>query len=527
MKSAIYSHQHLFPLKTARDVVRLFERQLDDQSDGSNDELALLSIILGLVEGQLTNPATVGADRSWAPKYHVSEGTRQEVDFDLPVPISFKRTKLFLDQFKSLVRGSIDLSVLRDSDEALVTRVADVLWTLLAPTKQHSYSELGAKQSKDKEPEVALSVGGHLQFLSSFLLDKKLDAFGLTFAVLSAVQILAPGCVARTVFLTLSEDHSWISVLGANTEEEEEPLAERVKRVEVTWHGKVDKRYSSSSSSQHAAPGKPNFSDMYSYSSYSHVQPQKHEQYQNVRKDNWLYLGEKNALICDSMHVTLATLVSSLNSAVSLTSDSIPLALIKRQLLSMFHARGHLSRYPMAIGNLADLIEVIHPELVLPTVAAASTSPPLRAQVLGLYHEAITCAIANYNDGHIYPYLYLAGFYVRCGDWSRALSTWAQASQVVSRYNYVVKEDEEAYKEFQEIATDLIPFGLKQLHERGCEEEEGEEWKRETGLRATHYRDLVMFYDGICGWEESSRCPILHIVWAKALITCLNKFHPK
>ena len=424
------------------------------------------------------------------------------------------------------MRGSIDLTALdarADYHEGLVTRIADVLWTLLAP---HNAGAKQEQQQHKSDSEVALSVGGHLQFLSSFLLDKKLDAFGLTFAVLSALQVLAPECVARNVFLTLSEDHSWISVTSAKSSSSSADLVERVKRVEVTWHGKVDKRYNHNQSAVSLA-GK--LSDMYSYgySQHSYQQQQQHVHFSSsARKDNWLYLGERNALICDSMHVTLATLVSSLNSAVSLTSDSIPLALIKRQLLSLFHARGHLTRYPMAVGNLADLIEVIHPELVLPTSSARSLPPPLHAQVLALYHEAISSALTYYNDGHIYPYLYLAGFYVRCGDWSRALSTWARAARVVSRYNYVVKEDEEAYKELQEIATELIPFALRQLHERANQDPD-QDWKRETGLRATHYRDLVLFYDGICGWEESSRCPILHIVWAKALITCLNKFHPR
>lgn len=520
--ASIHSVHDLFPLTSARDIVRLFERQLDQQrQDG--DSLALLSIVLGLVEGQLTNPALLSTTNAWAPKYSLP-AKGEEVNFDLPVPISLKRTKLLLEQFRSLVRGSIDLSVLVPSSsspsrdhylETLVTRVADMLWTLLTPHTNKSDTQMAGKSDQ------TISIGGHLQFLPAFLLDKKLDSFGLTFAVLSALSILDPGCVARDIFLTLSEDHSWISVLGA---ESSLPLVERMKRVEVTWHGKgVDKRYHHSASQSKSVSS----NELYHHHHHHHHHYSHSPSLAEVpKKDNWLYLGERNALICDSMHVTLATLVSSLNSAVSLTTDSIPLALIKRQLLTLFHSKGHLARYPMALGNLADLIEVIHPELVLPT-ASAQHAPPLHGQVLALYHESIASALTHYADGHIYPYLYLAGFYVRCGDWSRALSTWSRAARVVSRYNYVVKEDEEAYKELQEIATELIPCALKQLHERERNDADDEEWKRETGLRATHYRDLLLFYDGICGWEESSRCPIMHIVWARALISCLNKFHPR
>lgn len=35
-----------------------------------------------------------------------------------------------------------------------------------------------------------------------------------------------------------------------------------------------------------------------------------------------------------------------------------------------------------------------------------------------------------------------------------------------------------------------------------------------------HYR----FYDGICKWEEGSQTPILHIGWAKPLVSTISKF---
>ena len=134
-----------------------------------------------------------------------------------------------------------------------------MLWTLLAPHTNKSDTQMAGKSDQ------TISIGGHLQFLPAFLLDKKLDSFGLTFAVLSALSILDPGCVARDIFLTLSEDHSWISILG--TKSSSLALVERVKRIEVTWHGKgVDKRYHHSASQSKTVSS----NEVYHHHHYSH-----------------------------------------------------------------------------------------------------------------------------------------------------------------------------------------------------------------------------------------------------------------
>lgn len=38
------------------------------------------------------------------------------------------------------------------------------------------------------------------------------------------------------------------------------------------------------------------------------------------------------------------------------------------------------------------------------------------------------------------------------------------------------------------------------------------------------FASLLEFYDGVCGWEEDSSTPVLHIGWAKALLTSIAKF---
>lgn len=80
----------------------------------------------------------------------------------------------------------------------------------------------------------------------------------------------------------------------------------------------------------------------------------------------------------------------------------------------------------------------------------------------------------------------------------------------VFRYDYS-REDEEIYKEFLEIATELIPYVMKAGGEAvsGC---------------ARAFAHLLRFYDGVCLWEQGSQTPVLHTGWAKALVTCMSKF---
>lgn len=40
------------------------------------------------------------------------------------------------------------------------------------------------------------------------------------------------------------------------------------------------------------------------------------------------------------------------------------------------------------------------------------------------------------------------------------------------------------------------------------------------------FAHLLRFYDGLCGWEEGSSTPVLHIGWAKPLVATIAKFPP-
>lgn len=83
------------------------------------------------------------------------------------------------------------------------------------------------------------------------------------------------------------------------------------------------------------------------------------------------------------------------------------------------------------------------------------------------------------------------------------------------RYNYS-RDDEEIYKEFLEIANELIPYIMKV---------ESSGFSANSILKKPEcFAYLLRFYDGICQWEEDSATPVLHIGWAKPLVNTISKF---
>ena len=82
-----------------------------------------------------------------------------------------------------------------------------------------------------------------------------------------------------------------------------------------------------------------------------------------------------------------------------------------------------------------------------------------------------------------------------------------------SRYSYS-KDDEEIYKEFMEIANELIPHVIK-----------AEDPKVQND--PVCFANILRFYDGICCWEEGSTTPVMHIGWAKPMVSTCSKFDAK
>uniref|UniRef100_A0A182T9T3 Menin n=1 Tax=Anopheles maculatus TaxID=74869 RepID=A0A182T9T3_9DIPT len=294
----------------------------------------------------------------------------------------------------------------------------------------------------------------HLQSLYSYLCGNKLDCFGVAFAVVAGCQMLG----YRDVHLAISEDHVWV-VFGKTGDE----------TIEVTWHGKgaEDKR------GQSVAPG--------------------------IESQTWLYVAG-NPVVCNR-YMEVAAIVSAINPSLTATSACLEVADLQQQLLWLLYDMGHLKKYPMALGCLGELEEVE------PT--------PGRKSCEELYNESVRSAQTYYRNHHVYPYTYQGGYYYRKNMYRKAFASWADSSDVIRLYNYS-RDDEEIYKEFLDIANELIPQVMK-LESSGH--------SAKSILRdSSCFANLLRFYDGICKWEECSQTPILHIGWAKPLVATIAKF---
>lgn len=104
-------------------------------------------------------------------------------------------------------------------------------------------------------------------------------------------------------------------------------------------------------------------------------------------------------------------------------------------------------------------------------------------------------------------------------------------------YNYS-RNDEEIYKEFLEIANELIPNVLKMAYTESVSSttlEKAGRGRRDTWMLSCVplledpecFALLLKFYDGICEWEQGSATPVLHVGWAKHLVSSFGRFDPK
>ncbi|XP_045532460.1 menin isoform X3 [Pieris brassicae] len=315
--------------------------------------------------------------------------------------LTWDEVKSLYERFTSLMKCGVDAKLLGGeySTRELVKRVADVVWNSLT----RSYY-------KDR---------AHLQSIYSFLTGNKLDCFGVAFAVTAACQVLGK----NDVHLALSEDHAWV-VFGKGGKE----------TAEVTWHGKgnEDKRGRSVGD--------------------------------GVLAHSWLYVAGK-PVICTRV-MELAALVSSVNSTLTPTIDVHEVSLMQYKLLWLLYDKGHLDTYPMALGNLADLEEHMlsnYPDeskqcIFKETIDTKPNTP--KPDSTALYLQAIRSSRSHYDDRHVYPYTFQGGYYHRHKMYKEAFHAWACAGDVIRHYNYS-RDDEEIYKEFAEIANELIPQLMK------------------------------------------------------------------
>ncbi|XP_055840071.1 menin isoform X2 [Episyrphus balteatus] len=295
----------------------------------------------------------------------------------------------------------------------------------------------------------------HLQNLYSYLSYNKLDCFGVALGVVAGCQLLG----YKDVHLAISEDHAWV-VFGKKRQE----------AVEVTWHGKgsEDKR------GQDVTAG--------------------------IESKAWLYLSGMPVICNRQMEV--ASIITAINISITANADCVEVAELQQRLLWLLYDMGYLEKYPMALGNLGELEEVS------PTIGRKSCE--------ALYIEAIQSAKVFYNNHHVYPYTYQGTYYYRLGKYREAFRSWANAGDVIRLYTYSCRDDEEIYKEFVDIANEMIPYIIKTEssgHSGRCVLRDSEV-----------FANILRFYDGVCQWEEESSTPILHIGWAKPLVNTISKF---
>ncbi|XP_077864071.1 menin-like, partial [Saccoglossus kowalevskii] len=87
------------------------------------------------------------------------------------------------------------------------------------------------------------------------------------------------------------------------------------------------------------------------------------------------------------------------------------------ELLWLLYDLGFLEKYPMALGNLADLEEI--------------EGGADRTESNEIFKQAIHASKKHYNNQHVYPYTYFGGHLYRKKCYKQALEHWAEAANVI------------------------------------------------------------------------------------------------
>lgn len=136
----------------------------------------------------------------------------------------------------------------------------------------------------------------------------------------------------------------------------------------------------------------------------------------------------------------VSALVSSINPSINQSSDALEVTALQKHLLWLLYDEGHLSKFPLALGNAKHLISCVKNLFYccctgnladLEDLNATPGRPPCTA----LFEEAISAAQMYYNDMFVYPYTYQGGYFYRHNMIKDAFASWANAGQVISKYD--------------------------------------------------------------------------------------------
>lgn len=182
MSNSCLVDKECFPITSISSVIELFRKNLVSDREPN---LALLSIAVGAIENNLTGG--IGG-RSNQNDKDSSVHFNKLVKAGFPELIYDEVEELYT-KFASVIKNSFDTKASGSGGFAtreIIKRVSDIIWNSLT----RSYY-------KDR---------AHLQSIYSYLNGKKLDCFGVAFAVVAGCQVLG----YSDVHLALSEDHAWV-----------------------------------------------------------------------------------------------------------------------------------------------------------------------------------------------------------------------------------------------------------------------------------------------------------------------------
>ena len=231
---------------------------------------------------------------------------------------------------------------------------------------------------------------------------------------------------------------------------------------------------------------------------------------------SWLYMGMA-PIECKTEYMICAAALANLNALIGSSTSterySEPLLLVKRDLLWILKDAGHLDSFPFALCELGYCEEHCtsdRGEARFTITALASVSV---TAMEGLYHQAISCCIDQYQDKQVYPYCYMGFFHKdggqEEGEEDRLVASvryFSQASRVASQYKYEWGDSLQLTKVMTRISEYVV-------HEILAKNKTPRKWTDKKNAVDVG-RWLARFFDNLFLWEELTNEQFLSILKA-------------
>lgn len=223
--------------------------------------------------------------------------------------------------------------------------------------------------------------------------------------------------------------------------------------------------------------------------------------------DSWLYMAG-NAVQCQTNSMILAAIIANINCMIGNKSTceeySLPLLIMKRELLWILKDREQMGQFPFALCELGWSEEHVTSERGETYVTMEWESETIQVTTMEmLYHEAVASSKTLYNDKQVYPYCYLGYFHKDGGQEEEyrlalALQFFSEAARVASSYKYDSGDTLQLTKVFTKISEFIF-------NEILCHGGTSRAWK-DPGNVIACTKWLLVFFDFLLLWEEQSGC---------------------